>query len=253
MSSDIMAYDAGTDIDELSSVPSDVLKERLVDALANAVSGLREAAQIVRVLEERGEDLSEFRGGLFSYLPRIAYGQVLPEVVVRFAGSAYLMNRVAQLPIPEQKRLGDGGMVDVVVRRGDHFDTRKMSPLSLGHDQLRQVFAGGFLRTVPEQIAHLEADGNPEPTFAPSKPVKVKADARTGTLKVGRHEVPIDDALKAIGGMAPVDSGADSAGGTVAIDGDLYDPLKRIASHKGMSVKQLVRLALLRAYFPDGA
>lgn len=239
------------DVDRYSGIESDQLRRMLADCLSRAVDGLRDAAAIVRVLEERGEDLSEFRGGLFNYLPRIAYGQVLPEVIVRFAGSAHLMSRIAQLPIPQQKRLGDGGMIDVVVRRGDHFDTRKMSPLSLGHEQIRQVFAGGFLRSVPEQIAYLEADSTPEPAFPSAKPTKVRADARTGTLRIGRHEIKADEALKAIGGMAPIDQAAEGKSRSVTLDADIVLKLEKIALGRNTSVKHLIRMAVLRVYGDD--
>jgi hypothetical protein len=241
-------------LDRLSMLSTEDLRHRLSETLNRTVDDLREAAACVRLLEERGEDMSELRGSLFNYLRLIAYGQLEAEVLVRFAGSPSMMRTVASLPLPDQKRLAEGQKVEVAVRRGNVFDTRLIAPLNMRSEQFRQVFAGGRIRSIPEQIAQLEASPVPIPGESPEssrrRPTRIEADAKTATLRIGRATAPVKDVLGALSDIAPIDDNAEGPGGTVTVDADLYEPLRRIASAGKTTVRSLVRRAIMQTFFP---
>lgn len=247
------SHDESEILDRLTPLSNADLRSRLAESLTRSVDELREAAACARLLEERGEDLSHLPGRLLNYLRLIAHGQLQPEVVVHFAGSPTLMRTIAGLPKPDQKRLADGGKVELAVRRGTTFDTRLVSPLDMGKDQFRQVFAGSRIRSVPEQIAHFEmappATETETPQASNRRPARVEADAKNATVRVGRTTVGVKEVLGALGGLAPIDHDAEGPGGTVTIDPDIFGPLKRIAASADQTPRHLVRLALLRTYF----
>lgn len=238
-------------IDGFRQLDTVEIHRRLADALGRTVDGLKRAAACVRVLEERDEDLSYISGDLFGRLRLIAYGQLLPEVVFHFAGLPGLTRIIQSLPIPDQKRMAEGGKVEVAVRRGDSFDTRMMAPLDMTSDQIKQVFAGGRIRPVGEQIAHLESEPvHTKVEAARPRAARVHIDPKAATIKVGRATVPVKEVLGSLSDLAPVDPDADGPGGSVTVDPDLYGPLQRMAAAGGKTVRHLVRLAILRTYFP---
>src|SRR5271157_1277362 len=102
---------------ELARLETIQLRQELTQSLHVTAAHLRRLAIIVRLLEERGEDLTDLRIGLLPYLRQIALGQILPEVIVRFAESPWMIRLVGSLPLPDQKRLSDGDRVTLVVPR----------------------------------------------------------------------------------------------------------------------------------------
>jgi hypothetical protein len=75
--------------DDLSVLSTVELRQELIKSLGITADNLVRLAWIVRLLEEKGEDLSDLKLGLLTHLRKIAYGQVLPELVVRFASSPH--------------------------------------------------------------------------------------------------------------------------------------------------------------------
>jgi hypothetical protein len=196
---EIMQSSASIDgeLSRLRALESDALRRELADSLAGTAHHLLRLAAIVRILEERGEDLTELRIGMLGHLRRIAYGQVLPETVVRFAEYPLLLQRVGQLPIPEQRRLADGESITIAVRREDGtFDHREADPLAMTPQQIHQVFSRGSIRGLGQQILTLED----RPARAKAAAVKsdCRADRERGGIVVGRKFVPLAEALAAI-------------------------------------------------------
>lgn len=154
--------------ERLLALDDAALQQELIDGLRLTAASLMRLACIVRILEERGKDLSDLRIGLLSYLRKIAYGQVLAEVVVRFAEHPDLMRRVSQLPIPDQERLASGEPIQLAVWRvGGGTDHRMVDPLSLTKKQIGQVFGPARLRPLHEQIVRMEAK-RPAPPREPT-------------------------------------------------------------------------------------
>ena len=193
MSDIIPVNPTATFVPELKAKTTEHLKQLLAEQLSLTVQSLVKLAWIVRILEERGEDLSDLRVGLLNYLRLIAYGQVLPEVVVRFAANPMVIQKISALPEPDQRRLAAGEPVRLIVLGpdGQGFTHRMLDPLRLSRDQVAQVFGKAHLRPDSEQIAMLE-DRRSKPVATARDPArgKARADRQRGGLVVNRTFVP---------------------------------------------------------------
>jgi hypothetical protein len=112
---DLMTVSPESAFQDMDAMTSEELKDViLVETRITAASLLR-TAFAVRILENRGEDLSGLHLGWLSSLRKIAYGQLLPKVVMHFNGLPLLIQKIASLPIPDQERLASGEPVPLVV------------------------------------------------------------------------------------------------------------------------------------------
>jgi hypothetical protein len=232
---------------DLVAMTTDRLKGELANMLTSTAARLVRLAWVVRILEERGEDLSDLGLNLIPYLRRIAYGQMSAEAVVRFSGSPALMEAISMLPRPDQERIASGANVELVVRRGDkEFDTRQCDPARLTRSQFRQIFAKGRVRDRAEQILYLEeTTGKP----APERRTKgrLRPDAARGGFWVNRTFVPAADAVAALGALAGLDEGDEVVRETplVVKVSEAEHTSVGIASSRGrVSMSVLVRRAL---------
>lgn len=152
--------------DDLESKDTDSLKKELVGLLFQTAEQIRKAAAIIGILESRGEDLSQFKSGLVTYLRKVACGQVLPEIVIKFFGRDSL-RYVAALPIPDQERcLRDDG-IEIGVFVNGEIDTRVKPVVDLEKHEARQVFAADHIRNPNEQIAWIRAQELNRPQVTP--------------------------------------------------------------------------------------
>jgi len=143
---------------QLQEMSESELRTFLAQRLQLTADSLVEMALVIREFDERGIDLSGFRLSLLVYLRRIAYGQTLAEVVALLAGRRDLLQRVAFLPLPEQRRcLDEKGLVVLTgeVTAGE-FDIRRRQILDLEQWEVRQVFGPDGLRTEMQQAAWLK-------------------------------------------------------------------------------------------------
>lgn len=137
---------------ELSHFTTPELMERLKDAFQITAKALIEVAAIVRILEDRGEDLSSLKLGMIDWFRKIAHGQVLPEVFERYRLRPRLLESVASLPIPDQERLSaDDAAIPVLTFAGEELSQRQVDPLELTPQEMKQVFTRGRLRSLSEQ------------------------------------------------------------------------------------------------------
>jgi len=224
------------------------LRRELVASLSLTAAHLTRLAWIVRLLEERGEDLSDLRIGLLDYLRRIAHGQVLAELVARHAASPALLRTLAALPLPEQARIAGGGQVTLVVRGTDgKFDRRLADVARMTRGQVAQVFGPSGLRDEPEQILLLEGRPPSRETGATSPPGrgKVEVDRVRGGLLVGKLFVPAGEVVLALAGLKgdPDGSPAD-VGVSVKLTEAEHVALKNASTRSGASMNVLVRRAL---------
>ena len=240
---------------QLKDIPSPKLKAMLADQLRLTAEHLLRLAWIVRVLEERGEDLSDLKLGLLPYLRQIAFGQVLPEVVVRFASSPMLLGRVAALPEPDQRRLASGEAVKLVVSGpdGQGFTHRLLDPAKMTRDQITVVFAKDHVRSESEQVALLE-DRRTRPVQAGRvRYGKARPDRVRGGLVVHRTFVSQADVLQALGGLrsdaapTPPDADEDRSPLVVQLASEEHRRLKVAAAQGDVSMAELVRNALRAA------
>jgi hypothetical protein len=237
------------ELDELSLLSTEELKAELARAMEITVAALRRMAAIVRVLEERGEDLSDLKNGLLHYLRRIAYEQCLPETVVRFGNVPILVRNVSKLPLPDQRKLAGGEPVPLVVRGPDgRFELRQADPLGLSGAQVAQVFAPDHVRDQSEQILWLEMRGM-KPARKPRRSERVRPSPTGDGVIVGKVHLPsalVVEALAALRGPAPGDDEDLTQVGIRMTEAE-HVALKKAAADGGTNVSLLVRRAL-RAY-----
>lgn len=182
----------------LSAMSTRELREELLNGLRVTASCLSRLAMVVKELEGRGDDLSDLKIAMLTYLRLIASGQLLPEAVVRFVQSPRLMAIVASLTIKDQRALSEGKPVPLVVY-GPTGDTthRMVDPLNLVTPQIAQVFARGKIRTEAEQLVILDQ----RRTEAKRKPAKVgqlRLDRERGGVTVGKRFIPLIDLVAAV-------------------------------------------------------
>lgn len=235
----------------LKELPTEKLREQLGRTLKLTAEHLLRLALIVRILEERGEDLSDLRLGLLSHLRRIAYGQVLPEVVVRFAGSPALVQRISNLPLPDQERLAQGEPVKLVTVGADgQADHLLVDPLNMSMPQLAQVFAPDRLRGEAEQLALLQRRAAlPAVRARQPKRGKVRIDREQGGLMVGRVFVPLAtvlDALAELRDNLPADEEEEKQV-PVRLSEREHIQLKDLAAKNGCTLTALIRRAMYAA------
>ncbi len=147
--------------------------------MGNSVLSLMRCGIKVRILEERGDDMSDVNMNLVGYVRRVAYGMMLAEVVVKFHGVNHLVSRIGSLPEKDQRRLAEGGTVPLVVFKPDGTtDFTNADPSGFDVILARQVFAdsrhpsGPHIRNEKEQVIYLQTLANKKRRAAPPEPTK---------------------------------------------------------------------------------
>jgi hypothetical protein len=171
------------------------LMQLLADGLNLTARSLLSNAVAIAVLEEKGKDLSGLKISLLHHLRKIACGQLLPEVVVRFAGKPSLITRVGSLPIPEQRRLAAGEHVLLLVPdvHEGGYTHRMADPLDMSAAQISQVFARDHIRSEAEQALKLDERHEEARTPIPETVGNLKIDKERDGIMVGRHFVSRSD------------------------------------------------------------
>jgi hypothetical protein len=233
---------------DLAALDDDALEAELVRAMGLTVTSLVRTAWIIRLMEERGRDLSHLKIGMLDYLRRIAYGQVAPELVVHYSESPALLRILASLPLPDQQRLASGEPVKLVVRRPEgKFDVRMVEPLKMARDQLALVFGRGKIRDEAEQILMLE-DRQPRPTGSKGARRRgtIEPDPVRGGLVVGRKFFPTGDVIEALATlMGEPDYSVPEIAVPVKLTEAEHIALKNAATRTGTSMNVLIRRALM--------
>ncbi|MHB8397391.1 MAG: hypothetical protein ACYDCI_00430 [Candidatus Limnocylindrales bacterium] len=246
-------------LDALRSLSVDELRRELARSLRMTAESLVRLALIVRSLEERGDNLSELKIGLMPYLRQIAYGQILPEVVVRYAERPALVRAISALPFPDQEHLSSGGKVELALRGPNgELDHRLVDPLYLDQRQIGLVFTRGRIRAIEEQIILLESSAARTVKIEPTETIDaIKIDRKRGGLVIGRRFVPAATVVHALARLAsPSDGDGDGDGDgddarvektTVALSRSERERLREAAHRGGTHITVLVRRTLRAA------
>lgn len=112
-----------------------------------SVEAVRQAAIVLSVMEERGDDIGQVPTNLRNMLRRIRADQLLPEVVTNFTGR--LRQRLQNLPIAEQRRIVGGGKIAILP--APDAAAVELDPQHLDPQQVMQVFGDGYIRSTTEQ------------------------------------------------------------------------------------------------------
>lgn len=124
------------------------LADALVKSLILTAESYHRAAVIAKYMKEkRGMDISGICRPLAPYIIKIAYGQMLPEVMVFCGPNSLLLRRVSALPIPDQRALLETESLPLA--EGD--DHRMVDPRMAEKWQIQQLFAEDHIRELHEQ------------------------------------------------------------------------------------------------------
>ncbi len=185
--------------DELDTMQDKDILAMLSECWAVTVSRLQLMARLVKQCDKRGIDLAtrkEFKSQIHD-LRRIADGQMLAEVPVRFAKKPSLIAKIGSLSLAEQQRLADGEPVKLLTYGPDGKITHQMAdPLEMDAAQIAQVFAQDHIRTEEEQATKLEARRVKSGYRGPEKIGDGIIDRERGGVMVGKRFVPLHDLVK---------------------------------------------------------
>jgi hypothetical protein len=154
-------------------------------AVARTAEGIARMAECWCELQDRGEDLSAYRNPMLSFLPDVASGKLLPEVLLRYGASPSLTSAISRLVPEDQAKLATAeARVSILQPDGT---TRIARVTDLRQAELRQVLGDGRIRTPDEQRPHVTA--SPRPT-APRKPAaRQPADEFDLTAVLSKAEI----------------------------------------------------------------
>lgn len=163
----------------------DQLIETLTKKLSLTAESFAECAILVRLAEERGIDTRPIANGMVTILRKIAYRQILPELVVYCSTNARLLQMATRLAIPEQRQLIQSWGLEFA--EGD--DCRLVDPRTATAQQLKQLFNEDRIRPVHEQRRWIEERSAPRRSkkFKPavSRSSEVEQDDLTVRIQVG--------------------------------------------------------------------
>lgn len=149
--------------DRLQGMDAEAIEKEIVQLCTLETETLVRMALRVRVLRDRGHDLSHLKLPIMQALMLIAYGQLLPDLYARYAGQ-YVCRYAMRLPIPEQQKLLEAESIPVAVSVGENgdIDYLKAPIASMSAAQVRQVFAPDKIREPAEQMAWLRSQQRPQ-------------------------------------------------------------------------------------------
>ena len=141
---------------ELDTTDLDTPSKRLTalrEALDGSIRLVQRAAHVLHAMIEAGDDVSSLPTPLRNWLSRIYARQVLAEVFTELSGTLRVC--VARLPLAEQQRIVDGTTLPLLVSDGDRTDELNIDPRKMMPEQVKQVFANGYIRDLAQQRAYL--------------------------------------------------------------------------------------------------
>src|SRR5690606_32958090 len=187
------------DVSALNAMSTEQLRGELARSLQLNAGQLMHLAAVWRVLESRGEDLSDLRAGMGAYLPMIAAGRLDPNVVVQFAGQSTLLRALADIPLDRQKAIAAGENLRVItLDKNGEPEPVEMPAYALTAAQVRQVFAPGKLRDEKEQAAQLLQTTTRKRKARTAAGPRVRHDAATDQLVIGRTRISVGEVLAAL-------------------------------------------------------
>lgn len=173
--------------DQLTNLSDEELLLEIRRRMVSCAESLVALAGAVGPAVRRGLDLSFMNPLLVDVLRRIESRQVDPVLAERFMHMR-VFQRLKSLPMDDQRTIASSGIVEIVVRRGDRFDTRMMPIDALTTDQASLVFSKGRVRSKTEMIAVLESRGVIQDDPFDDAKVVVKVSAEIEMTKAQRRK-----------------------------------------------------------------
>lgn len=159
---------------EYSALGDQRLRSEFEGLVVGTVENIRRMAVLVRLLEERHVDMDDIKGPWLDDIRRVAYGQLVPELIVLGMKSRSVLRQAKSLPVPDQMKIAKDEPLPVVVPRPNGPEPRFIKPSQMEDWQLRQVIAPGRIRSEKEQVDYLDRPNNrprkpPEPIIVDKK------------------------------------------------------------------------------------
>lgn len=131
------------------------ITNQLATAVDLTIKHVARIAALLRRAEELGIEV-DISVGPVNFLRRIAYDQMLPELYIAFEDEPQLLNRLGQLPLPDQKKIASGKPLKVCLLDADDKITNVMLPVrEMTQAQVRQVISKGRIHSESEQLNRL--------------------------------------------------------------------------------------------------
>lgn len=164
--------------EKLAKMPQAQLIKLLNGCMELTAASLRSASQVVKVLDSRGTDLSEFNQTMLGYLRRISAGQLSTELLVGWRDTA-VYGRARRLPLPLQEAVVSNAPIRVVtLKDGGKAEEWLCEPRNMTTAIAKQVFAADHIRSESEQIAYIRSAQAQAPEHKPDPlPYVVKGQA----------------------------------------------------------------------------
>lgn len=180
-----------------TSTDTDALVKQLQECMSVTLSHVIKAAAIVKRLEECNVDIT-ISPAMLLLLRKVAYGQVLPELLVTLQGSDFLLQKASILPLPEQANVAGNQPIKVMQSGGAH---RKVRPLDMTRREISQVFCRGQLRSETEQIGWLSDQREKQAAKREPTP-EVNVDKKRGGIVVNGVFLSSNDMVRYLGTLA---------------------------------------------------
>lgn len=187
----VLAEPIATEIARIKALPNDQLLRELAEVLALNAAAFVRAATLIRECRDRGIDLTGIKLAMMPQILRIAYGQALPELFVRYFGRPALLRRFCILPIPDQQRLMSDEKLPVMIETEGKTDCILVHPMDMKPIDIQQVFSQDGIRNESQQISFLRTQKLRRPPKPPDNGVVV--DRKRGCLFVNGHRLSIND------------------------------------------------------------
>lgn len=168
-------------------------------------------ALIWNELNNRGEDLSELKSGLFQYIPMIATNQLDASLVVEFAGNKTLLSALSRIDIEKQKEIAVSKKIPFV-RLGESNEKIE-TELNLTTARPREIYQalGGDtgLRDADQQYLYLKAKNKVQrkpKNISRTTLSNIEFDEKNEYMIIGNdHRVKIEKLLQSLGELYDID------------------------------------------------
>lgn len=237
------------DVAALQGMTTEQLRGELARSLQLNAEQLLHLAAVWRVLESRGEDLSDLRTGMGVYLPMIASGRLDASVVVQFAGQSTLLRALSDVPVERQRAIASGEKLRVIaLDKNGNPEPVEVAAYALTAAQVRQVFAPGKLRDEQEQSAVLMQTTTRKRQARVAAGPRVRFDPATDHLVIGRTRISAGEVLAAlVQSSDAVEDGDDVKTVLIKVSETEHRALRMRAAEGGSGMAALAKMAMRRA------
>lgn len=121
---------------------------------------LREFADVWVELIDRGENLAKYTNPMFSFLPDVATGKLLPNLLWKYGNNVSLMKTISSLVPEEQEKISSASATIPVVTSDGKI--RNIRPSEMRVKDLKRVIQDGRILSPKEQVKNAPKQAPPE-------------------------------------------------------------------------------------------